>query len=328
MTMKPTNADKTKVTRATRSARVRAFARLGAYLAFAFVVLAVLALFRARASAGEAALSLGRELAQLGDVMTSTKQLVINGQTLFVSTASTDLEVDVVLDRFEEMCAEHATAVGEELARLSTSEKSALTHGSRARGLGILRTQEGDDEGTVACFANDEGGGAGAILSRVRELLRTGDLAALGRLRYVYATHTKRGGAAAPHTGTHVITVWADGPIRLGEMFPASGDATGSDSDLAPRPRDAKRLLSAQVTGEPYAVRVYDSALSSEAYFGEVTSEMDRAGWTHVAAPGTDNARGFLRGDGVEVVVSTAQQDDRMLVTILELGRGPTTDGR
>ena len=297
-------------------ARARAFARLGAYIAFVGLVVGILALRSVRASAGEATLSLGRELTQLSDVMTCTKRLELNGQTLFVSTAGTDQSVSVVLDRFEQMCAEHASAIGEEFARLPDSAQLAMTKGAGSGGLGILRKQEGEEEGTVACFANDEGGGATAVLARVRELLRTGDLGALGKLRYVYATRTKRG-------GTHVVTAWAEGPIRLGEMFPKEGDAFGNDSDLAPRPRDARRLLTAQVAGEPYAVRIYDSGLLRDAYFAELGAGMEREGWTHVTAPrGGDDVRAFLREDGVEVVVSAAPQDDRTLITIMELGRG------
>jgi hypothetical protein len=296
-----------------RLARARAYARLGAYLFCVLVVVGILALRSMRASAQEAQLALGRELAQLGDLATSKNQLVINGQTMFVTTAGTEQPVGVVLDRFEALCSEHSAAIGEEIARLTDVQKAAITQGVSSRGLGILR-KETSEEGTVACFANDDGGGAAAVLARTKAFLASGDLSKLGRLRYVYASKTAH--------GTHVVSVWAEGPVVLGEMFPKAGDAAGSDSDLAPRPRDARRLLTAQVTGAPYAVRVYDTALSRATYLAETTDAMDRAGWVHVIPPQNGDARGFLRGDGVEVVVTTAEQEDRTLVTIVEMGRG------
>ena len=313
--MTPRLASPKSSARRTVLERARAFGRLGAYLVFAFGVVGFLALRSVRASAGEASLALGRELSQLGDVMTSTKSLVINGQTMFVSTAGTQQSVATVLDRFEDMCEQHATAMGEEFARLPETAQLALTNGARSRGFGVLRSEAGE-EGAVACFANDEGGGATAVLSRVREMLRTSDLGALGRLRYVYATRTRSG-------GTHVVTVWTEGAIRVGEMFPAEGDAKGNDSDVMLRPRAARRLLTAQVEGEPYAVRIYDTSLARDAYFAELTTDMDRAGWMRVTAPhGGEDVRAFLRGDGLEVIASAASQDDRTLVTLMEMGRG------
>jgi hypothetical protein len=297
----------------TRLARARAYARLGAYLFFALLVVAVLALRSARASAQEAELALGRELAEMGDLAGDKNRLVINGQTMFVATAGSDASVGQVLDRFEGLCSEHAASMAEEIARLPEASRVLVTKGVSSRGLGILR-KETDQEGTVACFADDEGGGAAGILARTKAFLATLDLSKLGRLRYVYATKTAH--------GSHVVSVWAEGPVKLGEMFPREGDASGSDSDLAPRPRDARRLLTAQVTGAPYAVRVYDTRLSRETYLAETMEAMDRAGWVHVTPPSGGDARGFLRGDGVEVVVTTAPEEDRTLVTIVEMGRG------
>jgi hypothetical protein len=298
----------------TRFQRAKAIARLGAYVSFVLVVLAVLAARSVYASAVESSMGLGRELGKLGDVMTSTKKLSINGQTMFVSTAGTDQSVTVVLDRFEAMCAEHAAAMSEELARLPEAMKAAITKGSRAAGLGIVRKEHGDEEGIVACFANDEAGGSSSITARVTKLLETGDLSSMGRLRYVHASKTKKG-------GTHVVAVWTDGSVKLGEMFPKEGDAKGNDSNVAPRPGDAKRLLAAQVEGAPYALRVYESAMSVDAYYAELDAKMKDAGWTRILSPNGSKAHGFVNGSGVEIVANADADGAKTLVTITELGR-------
>src|SRR5262245_55643576 len=91
--------------------------RAGAYLTVAFAVLGALAARKARADVAEAAIGVGREIVKLEDTDYKTKQVLINGESVFVSTAGTDLPVKTVLDRFEASCKSHATAMAEELAK-------------------------------------------------------------------------------------------------------------------------------------------------------------------------------------------------------------------
>src|SRR5690606_22133580 len=74
----------------------------------------------------------------------------------------------------------------------------------------------------------------------------------LGLIRYLYAERLASG-------KTRVILFWNNGPLDLDNMFPAVGDASGSDSRVLPRPPESRRTLSAAVEGMPYAVRTYAS---------------------------------------------------------------------
>jgi hypothetical protein len=65
------------------------------------------------------------------------------------------------------------------------------------------------------------------LTSRLQDFAKTGDLSAVGELRYVLA-HRVDGKTA-------VLTMWTEGPTPLLKMFPTSGDAPGRDPQEVPR---------------------------------------------------------------------------------------------
>src|SRR5262249_14320679 len=154
------------------------------------------------------------------------------------ASARTEQSVEQVIDRFERYCRESPSALGLALqdVPLALEGRVPIDKTDPVR-VGIVR-EVTEDRGMVACFVDDRGDRAtGDLARKLGELGRTGDLSALGRFRYVFAERRPK--------GTKVATMWADGPIALGKMFPASGDADGSDSSLVPRPRESRRTLSA-----------------------------------------------------------------------------------
>jgi len=83
----------------------------------------------------------------------------------------------------------------------------------------------------------------------------------------------------------HALLAWNESELDLGEMFPAQGDAAGSDIRGLPRPRHAVRVLSARVPGSTYASAAYRVPGDAGAALDAYASELARQGFriVHVA---------------------------------------------
>jgi hypothetical protein len=288
--------------------------------AYFSVVAFVLFFFGARSvwgSAEKSLLDMGAGLAVMGDVLGPTYRVRLNGEPMNVASATTDMTVGQVLDQFEKECREHTGGMEEEFKKLSDSLNGNLPPNLRGpAGMGILR-KELDGQGMVACLARDDKGGRGTILAAVKEVLATGDLAPLGKLRYVNAERRSDG-------KTHVLTVWTDGTFRVGRMFPESGDAPGADPGYM-RPLDARRVLSAGVDGTPFGIQVYDSTASPEAVLDHYDREMSAQGWRSIEGPAevsdaAKNGRAYTRA-GVDLMVGAERKrnDGRTVVSIVSM---------
>jgi hypothetical protein len=212
---------------------------------------------------------------------------------------------------------------------LAESAKLAPAKEEGLPGIGVIR-KEGAARGAVACLARDGSEGSAGFLRGVHAMLASGDLAELGKLRYVVVERSP--GA----TRTHVVAAWTDGPFHLGALFPkGEKDAPGSDPLGAPRPEGSRRLLTASLEGVPYGVRVYDAASAP----AEVLAGYDRAmpgqGWRAIAgvAGGLDakgrSGRAFTR-DGVDLMIfadPSRRDATRAVVSVIELPP-PSLDAR
>jgi hypothetical protein len=294
--------------------------RVGAYFGVVAAVGAVLVAGRARAAVGDAALEVGRELARL-DATGPVSRVRLNGELVNVSSAMLDESPKQVLDRFEAECRAHAGTLGEELAHLAeTAGKPPSTAGGAA--VGVVRKDAGD-RGVVACLARDDDASIASTIRGARELLATGDLAKLGRLRYVVAERTR--GA----TRTHVVGAWTDGSFDVRALLPRhDADAPGGDSIAAPRPEGSRRLLAASVEGAPYGVRIYETGGDA----GDVLARYDRdaaaRGWiaepsvaTELAKQGQTAHAYAQRGADLVVVATKAPRDaTKVIVSVVEMG--------
>jgi hypothetical protein len=306
---------------ADRAARVL---RVSAYFAVVLAVCGVLAAGRARAAAGDAVLALGGELAGMGDRLGPANRVRLNGELVNVASAMVDEAPGVVLDRFEGECRAHAGGMAEELARIPEASRAALPTELRgSAGLGIVRKDDGD-RGAIACLARDGDEGTAGTLRGLREMIASGDLSKLGKLRYVVAERAR--GA----TKTHVVGVWTDGPLRFRAFVPkdgGDGDAPGSDAPDAPRPDRARRLLTASLEGVPYSLRIYDAPSAA----GEVLAGYDRdapgRGWQALPAVAREleakgrAGRAFTR-EGVDLMIfAEADRRDptRAIVSVVEM---------
>lgn len=298
--------------------RLKRIARVSAYFAVVALVLGTIATRRVYGAVAKGALEIGSGLAQLGDVVGPSYRVMLNGEPMNVSSAMTDLPVEAVLARFESECREHAGGLDEELDGLPATLRGSLPAASKGpAGLGIVSTRDGD-RGMVACLARDVDLGYAGTLKAFGAFARSGDLADLGKLRYVLAERM-------PSGRTHVLGAWTEGSFRIGTLFPASGDCPGSDLPETHRPTGARRLLTASVEGAPFGVRIYDVAGTPDEVLAGFDDAMPALGWKPVLAAdqGMDGGKAFLRGpvdllvgaqssrDGASTVVSLVSMPPR-----------------
>lgn len=278
--------------------------RVSVYGVVVFTALAWWAGGSARGAADEASLRFGRQLDQLRDVLGTTKTLDLNGERLHVSTAMVELDVGAALDRFEQLCAEHPSALLQSL--------DAAVAPSARRGTGVIRSAPGDD-GVVLCFV--QRGEPRSPVAMAEAFLETRDLSAIGDLVYVYAKKTTSG-------RTHLITVWTRGSFKILDLFPAQGDSPGTDSLLAVRPPHSRRLLSGTTPDAPYGLRVYESERAPEALLEPVHEAMQQRGWKPLdPSPEAPLARGYLHDSGVQALVVAAARQGRTVISVVELGQ-------
>ncbi|MBI5537774.1 MAG: hypothetical protein HY898_33930 [Deltaproteobacteria bacterium] len=285
-------------------------------MAYAFVVCLVMSALAARSAWGdlkESALVLGRELVTFGDLLGKSHRLRLNGEPVFVASAMTDQTVQQVIDRFDKTCREHAGGLVEEFENLPEAVRAKVPERYQgSEGVGILR-KDGDQEGVIACLSQDGKEGSRGVLRNFDAFAATGDLASIGKLRYVYATRTAAG-------KTHVVVVWTDGSFKIRNIVPMDGaEPPGSDPPDTPRPMGATRLLSAEVEGAPYGVHIYDVPRKSEEVLRGYEEEMPKHGWTAlpVVAAKQSDARAFQR-PGSDILVIAHPKGDRTYVSLVE----------
>ena len=288
-------------TKSTQSKKLhlRGVVRVLGYASFVSLVLGTVAMRSAYADWKESALVVGRELSQFEDLVGQSHRLRLNGEPVYVASAQTEQPVQTVLGRFETLCKDNAGSMPSMFAQLPENLREQFEHNlPGSRGLGVIR-QDAESEGYVACLAQKPGDDWTTMASRLQAFGDTGDLSKVGNLRYVYAK--RRAGASS----THVVTVWTEGPFKIGNIAPDDGrEPPGSDPENAPRPVDAVRLLSAEIEGAPYAVRMYDSPKRDQDVLAQYDRELPKLGWEAVpyVSEQVKYGRAFQR-QGVEMLV-------------------------
>lgn len=295
---------------------VRKLARVTAYFALITLALLCLAVRSVRAAVHRSALEIGQGLTELGDVPGHGYRIRFNGEPMQIASATTEMAVDAVLDGFEKECREHSGALKDEFGSLPQTLKrppSASVGG--APGLGVLRDGDGS-HGVVACIAPDGAPGWHALVSALRGFAESGDLGAIGGLRYVAASRVGEG-------ATHVVSVWTDGHFSLPALFPDEGDAAGPAPPDGARPIDARRILAASIEGSPFGVQVYESRADTTAVLAQLERDLSAHGWRALELPEgvpADAGRLFLR-DSADLLVAVSKEADGP--TVVSLGIMP-----
>jgi hypothetical protein len=246
-------------------------------LAFSLVLTFVCAGLRmrfARAEVIDNGIVVGRQMAELvnaahGDV----NQLSLNGQSVMVASQLTKDSPEAVLGRYEQLCREHAAHSFEEWRALLSSaeaDSSDLAPSTDMPPTGILRggTRE---EGTVMCFVRSAQSKP-TLRESLDVFVQTGEMAALGQLRYAYAKRT-------PNGRTHVLAAWTSEKFNLKEMVPETGDAPGQDFEALARPAESRRIFSIRIVGAPYGVNVYESDVPPAVLGDAYDAALLREGW-------------------------------------------------
>jgi hypothetical protein len=231
------------------------------------------------------------------------RRVRVNGVALQLISGSTDDGLSAVLDAFDRRC----RAVGR-----GFGPPGAL---ARAAGLPewvpVVREELGD-RGYLGCL--DPGArelSLDELAMRLRAFARTGDLAEVGDLRFVFAL---RDGARTSYVG-----LYTEGALPLTRLFPAQGDAPGVDPDGLPRPPASRRLLSASVEGAAPLLVSYRSPLPPARIEAQYRGRLIDGGFAvRSATPPAEAARGAVHA----LVVEQAQSRRRALVVVTGIGRG------
>ncbi|MFT3774350.1 MAG: hypothetical protein QM820_54005 [Minicystis sp.] len=120
---------------------------------------------------------------------------------------------------------------------------------------------------------------------------------------------------------THVVAAWTEGSFNVYALLPEAGkDAPGSDPQHAPRPPNAQRILSADIEGVPYAVRIYDTSASPADVVKVYDAEMAGRGWAPAfGVPGEGPEQRAFTRPGADLIVITNRDGDRTLVSLVEM---------
>ncbi len=301
--------------RAHTGRALRGAARVLAYVTCLLTLVGAVSVRAAWGAMSEKTMSVGREMAALGDALGTTKTVLLNGQEVHVSTAVLHVGVNEALDRFQAVCDEHPSGLSRALdeATDAATPQGAKPKTNKRKPLGVLRTAD-DDQGFVLCLV-DRKGASRSTTQLFEEFVKTHDISVFGDSLYAFAKKTADG-------GTHVITTWTSGRFMALDLFPATGDAPGSDSLLAPRPVASRRLLSAVPAGAPYGIRIYESTESMDRVFDAFDTDMTARGWTRGKASSIHNdGRVFLNPNGVIIEAFAKTWEGKTLFSSVEMGQ-------
>ena len=280
--------------------------RMTAYGCFAFGVLGAAAARSVYADVREMGLSTGHELAKLEDLTGDGYLIHVNGADAHRASANTALGVHEVMDRYESYCKSSPGALGRAMQDIPNALIDRIEMPKSSLRSSVVRS-DNEQSGMIACFVDNPDAPSASLAARLTALSRTGDLSELGRFRYAFAERSKGG-------STHVVTFWSDSELNLQKMFPAQGDAPGTDSALAPRPAGSRRTMSASVDGYPAAVRIYEAAGNRATVAQSVDASLRERGFATMST--TDKGVVYQRGDRAEVIVSFVSMRDGAYTTV------------
>jgi len=255
---------------------------------------------------GDALEGVGVTLARLPGLSENTpvRQLTVNGVELSVTTLTTHTDLATALERLRGLC----TRGGLEVPELLREDRAVPAHLFD----GVFE-RASENEGVLACFETGAKLSLGELSDRLTELRETGDLGALGALRYALLRRTG--------DTTTVLVLTTEGSVPLATMFPAEGDAPGFDPQGLPRPRGTRRVLSAAIHDAPYGLTLYESASASpRALLDAQAAELSHDGWSSRREP-ERNALVGQREERAVVWNATVTASGRTFLSVAELAR-------
>jgi hypothetical protein len=288
----------------------RAALRVGFYFTCVSCSLALLGARAVRADIGELGLAAGRQLSQLEDLTGDAEVLLVNGARFHHATSYTTQSVSNVLDRFERECERNPGMLAQGLRAVPPEAMSRLEGQFPRSSRNAIIRDESESGGMLVCFVGAKPGTLHELRMRLQHFSKTRDLAEFGNLRYTYV--------ARKGDRSRVITLWTDSKLDLGRMFPASGDAAGSDSKLAPRPPNSRRTFTAGAVGLPFSLRIYETTQTEQ----QIQEFYDRAlsprGFEVPQGARASGTTAYTDRQGAQVFVSVNGDGDKRFVTLTD----------
>lgn len=233
----------------------RGLLRAAAYLLALSGVFSLIQIRQARADVGDRTVEIGRQMLSLANASQhDVNKLKLNGQSVFMGSSLAKDSVTDVLDRYNKLCEQSRAQPAEEWRALAAKSGTAETAnmGSGVVGsAGIVRGGD-SDEGAVLCFTKTTSSKP-TFTEAIKTFAATGELGALGGVRYVYAHKSPKG-------NTVVLTAWTDEQFNVNAfMGDETKDCLGDDFKGLPRPPASIRVMSGRVEDTPFGVNVYRS---------------------------------------------------------------------
>jgi len=216
------------------------------------------ALLRAtQASAADVLVQLGNQLMLLPDAHygSGVRQLWINGLSLNLQSGWSEKDPIAVSAQFRAACAARSAM------QLDAAE-SAKVAPLKAAGwfqsaLDGVMVRQGEAGTSIICLdAMSKPWDVLSIAEAAERFVQTGDLQALGRLRYALVRRSSHGSV--------FLTLWTDGSTRLLEQFPRDRDAPGVDFPDVARVSGSQRFLSARLSDSLLAIYAHRTATVEE----------------------------------------------------------------
>ena len=227
----------------------------------------------------------------------SERRVTLNGAPLFFRKTTEQGTLDEVMARIARECASGTESSAFGLSKNLDDGESKPIALQRV----FSQESEGGARASLCIFAND--GSANEEVHRVRYTL----------------AHRRDDGSIA------VTTVVNASSTPLAEIFPAEGDAPGSDLAGVARPEQSRRTMTAIVAGKgekiDHAVRVYESPLAVEPAVQSYDRRMAALGYATTGA--LDDAR-MYRKDGRSFVASFRGTTGGSTVALMPFGSTPS----
>ncbi len=228
----------------------------------------------------------------------SERRVTLNGAPLFFRKTSERGTLDAVMARVAKECASGTEASAFGLSKSLDDGANKPIELQRV----FSQESEGGARASLCIFAHSTGAHA--------------PNEELHRVRYTLA-HARDDGSIA------VTTVVNASSTPLNELFPAEGDAPGSDLVGVARPEQSRRTMTAIIGGEAgadppeHAVRVYESTLALEPAVASYDRQMSALGYLTTGS--LEDAR-MYRKNGRSYVASFRGTTDGSTVALLPFG--------
>jgi hypothetical protein len=310
---------------------LKGLVRASAYVGALSLVFGAVQMRNARAEITNRTMELGRQMAQLASTTNhENNKISLNGQAIWVGSATANSAAVTILDRYESYCQKNSAQPTNDWRELASKADASVDKKFLATGVMRGGTSQ---EGVVLCFTKSESSKP-SVTEALSAFAETGELGALGSLRYVYVKQGENGRSS-------VLTAWTDDKFNIKDLVPEEGkDSGGLEFPNIPRPPEHTRILSAQIIDSPYGVNIYQGKEAPSKVLAFYDAEMHKRGWfgfdpeiekmsEQEGKPDPAMGRLYER-DGVVLTIAS-KVDEGSTVTALGLaGVGPheTLDGK